>query len=355
VAGRWRRTEDEILRDGYAQGLPLAVIARSLGRSADAVEARRRALGLHPRRSARSWSAREDDFLRAATDASLSAPAVAARLGRSPDQVRARRRALGLARPPARAYTAGEDAVLRAAWSAGVDLDTLGQQMNRSPDALRLRARALGLHRPAARPRWTPAQDAIVRDGYTSGLTCAQIAFQLDARTPTAVAARAQKLGLATFARRWTADDDAHLARILRVASVEDAALALGRTPEAIRRRACHQQISVGLIGPTPRARDRWTAEEDEILRTHAALNPAILAALIGRSDHAVNARLRRLGEGDHRRRSPHHPSPSRGGFTEGERTLLRRELNARGARAFMVLERRLQRPVAELRAASDR
>jgi hypothetical protein len=355
LARRWLTAQDEILRDQYTRGAPLAAIARSVGRSEDAVEARRRALGLPPRRTVRSWSAREDALLRAASGAGLPASAVAVRLGRSPDQVRTRRRALGLARRPARPYTNSDDDILRDGWRAGADIDVLARQLDRAPDAVRLRARALGVHRPAARPRWTAAQDAILRDGYTSGMTCARIALLLETRTPTAVAARAQKLGLATFARRWTADEDARLARILHVASVQEAAEVLGRTPEAIRRRARSRRIATGRTRPAPRARDRWTAEEDEILRAHAALNPAVLAALLGRSDHAVVARLCRLGERDLRRRSPHHPSPSRGRLTPGERAVLRREVDARGARALVLLERRLQRPIAELRAASDR
>jgi hypothetical protein len=41
----------------------------------------------------------------------------------------------------------------------------------------------------------------------------------LTPRTPTGVAARARRLGLATCARRWTADDDGRLRRVLPVGS----------------------------------------------------------------------------------------------------------------------------------------
>lgn len=98
----------------------------------------------------------------------------------------------------------------------------------------------------------------------------------------------------------------------------------------------------------------RWTRDEDERLRMHSALNPAVLAALLGRTDQSIVARLRHLGERDGRRGSPHHPASTRGGLTPGERALLQRELSARGERALQVLARRLERSVAELRAAAD-
>jgi hypothetical protein len=234
-----------------------------------------------------------------------------------------------------------------------MEVGTLARQLNRSPEALRLHARRLGLHRPAARPRWRPDEDAVVRDGYTSGLTCGQIAALLVERTPTAVAARAQKLGLATFARRWTPAEDARLSRILAVGSLEEAAQALVRTPEAARRRARRLGLAPNNTDARPRSGHRWTGEEDDRLRLHAALNPAVLATLLGRSDHAVVARLRHLGQRDGRRRSPHHPSTTRGGLTPGERALVQRELTKRGPRALPLLERRLERSIADLRAAA--
>jgi hypothetical protein len=353
MAKRWQRHEDDLLRDSYGRGTPVATIGRWLHRSEDAVVARRRALGLPPRRSPRIWSRAEDAMLRAASDAGLPAAVLAARLDRPLAQVRARRRTLGLGRPGGRAYTAAEDAFLRNAWSAGADIGALTRQLNRSPEALRIHVRRLGLHRATPRPRWRPDEDAVVREGYTSGLTCGQIAALLVLRTPTAVAARAQKLGLATFARRWTPDEDVRLSRILAIGSLEDAAETLVRTPEAVRRRARKLGLVPNQIIARPRSGRRWTSEEDERLRLHAALNPAVLAALLGRSDHAVAARLRYLGERGGRRGSPHHPSATRGGLTPGERALVRRELIRRGARALPLLERRLERSIAELRAAA--
>jgi hypothetical protein len=84
----------------------------------------------------------------------------------------------------------------------------------------------------------------------------------------------------------------------------------------------------------------------------HAAANPAVLSARLGRSDQAIADRLRRLGLRANRSRSPHHPSPSNGGLTPGERALVDRELEQRGPRALLTLGDRLGRsldPVAEL------
>jgi RNA polymerase sigma-B factor len=267
----------------------------------------------------------------ATTEVGLPATVLARRVRRPVEQVRVRRRRLGLGRPGARRYTAAEDSVLRSEWPAGADVDALARRLGRSADALRLRARQLGLHRPPPRRRWSASEDAIVRDGYASGLSCNEVAAALAPRTPTAVAARARRLGLATYGRRWTAEDDVRLRRILALRSVDHAARLLGRTPEGVRRRARKLGLAAPRQAAAARAGTRWTEDEDELLRLHAAVNPAILATLLGRSDHAVVSKLRRLGLRTGRWRSPHHPSPSNGGLTPGERALVERELRDRG------------------------
>ena len=97
VARRWTPAEDERLRSRYADGVPLAELTRDLGRSADAVVARRSLLGIPVRREPRGWTSLQDQFLRAAAMRQIPATLLAARLGRPVEQVRARRRQLGLA------------------------------------------------------------------------------------------------------------------------------------------------------------------------------------------------------------------------------------------------------------------
>jgi hypothetical protein len=76
-----------------------------------------------------------------------------------------------------------------------------------------------------------------VPDGYTSALPCAEIAAQLPGRGATSVAARARRLGLGSYARRWRDGEDQRL--VVLVASgdtLADVAQQLGRTPEAMLR-----------------------------------------------------------------------------------------------------------------------
>lgn len=329
---RWTTAEDDALRERYAAGAPLRAIAEAIGRSENAVSERRRALAIPPRRAPRAWTADEDALLRAAAAAGLPSPAVAARLERPVDQVRRRRRELVGTRPRGRPYEANEDDAIRTAWSTGEDVETLARALGRSAGSVRLRAKALGLHRPAARPRWTRAEDAAVRDGYGLGLTCAEIARQLPGRTATAVAARAAKLGLATYARAWSDLDDRRLRRLVAEGiGVERAALLLSRSPEGLRARA----RKLGIVLPTttkhPHAGRVWSAEDDALLALHRERNPAALAELLGRSPEAITQRLRKLGLREGRHRSPHRVAPRRGGVTPGELAAISRDLRKGG------------------------
>ena len=199
--------------------------------------------------------------------------------------------------------------MLRDLWTGGDGVADLAHRLGRSPDAVRLRARALGLNRPAVRRRWTAVEDATLRDGYADGLTCRRIADSLAERTLAAVAARARKLGLTTYARAWTAQDDSRLRRLAPLRSPAEIAQLLGRTPEAVRRRARTLGLTSGPTPRPPRTGARWSAEEDALVRLHAGMNPGALALRLGRSDLGVAARVRQLGAA---RRPPPLPTPSR-------------------------------------------
>src|SRR3954468_19185709 len=120
---RWRASEDQQLRELYAAGIPLGTISSQLGRSADAINARRALLGLPARRQPGRWSELADALLREATLAGVPASELARRMPRPVEQVRARRRALGLTAPSARTYTPVEDAALGEAWASGGSID----------------------------------------------------------------------------------------------------------------------------------------------------------------------------------------------------------------------------------------
>jgi hypothetical protein len=352
MPARWHAVEDHELRRLYTSGEPLAAIAAQLGRSEDAIGARRVALDLPARRRPPAWSPLADRVLRQAIAAGLPATVIAHKLRRPVGQVRSRRRQLGLARLAARRYSAREDAAIRTAWAAGEPVEGIAGDLARTPGAIRLRARALGLHEPPMRRRWNTVEDDVVREGYTDGLTCEAIARALPGRTPVAVGARARKLGLSTYARRWSADDHRRLVRILMERSIDDAARMLGRTPEAIRQRARTLGIVATHSASRPRSGARWTPAEDARLKLHAALNPEALAAVLGRSDRAIAARLRSLGLREDRERSPHHPVALTGTLSPGERALVQREIQARGDRAVASLERRLNQTPIALRGA---
>lgn len=343
MARRWSRAEDRSLRRLYADWVPVKHIAAGLGRSPDAVVARRQALAVAPRRRSAPWSPGEDALLLAGASAGLAAPILAGRLHRSTEQVRTRRRMLAASRPAARPYRAHEDEAIRLCLTNGGDLGGLARQLGRTPDAVRLHAQQLGIHRPRPRRRWADWEDALIRDGYTSALSCAQIASHLRHRSPTSVAARAGKLGLATYARRWSSKDDLRLAHLTaRGATLEDAAQRLGRTPEAIRSRAARLGVNPPPPAPPPQGSRRWTDEEEQLLRLHHALNPGALAELLGRTDAAVCRRLCALGLRAGAQRSPHHPVRRQEGLpTPGELSAIERELaRATPGRRLVILRR---------------
>jgi hypothetical protein len=228
----------------------------------------------------------------------------------------------------------------------------LAVALERSPGSLRSRAAKLGCHRPAARPRWSAAEDAAVRDGYELGLTCAEIAVDLPGRTTSAVVARAAKLGVASYARVWTAADDRRLRALADAgAEIERAARVLSRTPEALRARARKLGLAPLVSARTRQPAKRWTADEDSQLELHVGVNPAILAEMLGRSPEAVVQRLRRLGLREARRRSPHHLVPARRGLTPGQLATVVRELRDGGPRRRLSLAQRLGVTPGQLRA----
>jgi hypothetical protein len=355
VPPRWSGEEDRVLHRLYGGGAPLRVIAERVGRSEDAVAERRRTLRMAARPRQRPWSPVEDELLRSGAALGLPATVIAARLRRPPEQVRRRRRVLVGSRRAPRRFSAAEDAAIAACWAQGGDVEALAGELGRSAGSLRLRARKLGLHRPPARPRWRAYEDAAVRDGYERGLTCTQIATELGGRTAAAIAARAAKLGLATYARSWTAREERDLRRLARDGvGLERAAQLLGRTPEALRARARKLGIPAPRSAHAARGGRPWTAGDDELLRLHAGLNPAALADLVDRSPEAVTQRLRRLGLRAGAERSPHHAVAARRGLTPGQRAVMARELAAGGAGRQLALARRLGLELADVRRARD-
>ena len=349
MPSRWRNEDDALLARLYGAGVTRREVATRLGRSEDAVDARRRALGIPARRRTRPWSSAEDALIRAATTAGVPASELAARIGRPSEAVRRRRRELRLAAMAAsRRYSALEDDALCRAWLDGGDLDALAAELGRSPESVRLRARALGLHNPKRRLRWLPGEDLLLRQAYGRGLTCTAISTDvLPGRSAGAIAARARKLGLAVYGRIWSADEDRRLVDLAAERTpLEEAAALHFRTPEAVRRRARKLGLKPFPVAAHEHAHRRWRPDEDALLRRHASLDPGSLARLLGRSDHAVRRRLAALGPRRGRERSPHYELGASAGLNPAER----RELAGGSARRLLSLSRRLGRSPGALK-----
>jgi len=352
MAPRWTAADDAALRSLYATDMTLREIGDRLGRSGRSADDRRRRLELPTRRDLRSWTTMDDAIVRAAASAGLPDRPVARRLGRPEDQVRRRRRLIVGPRSSPRSYSTTEDELLRACWADSGDIEVLARELGRSAGSLRLRAQNLGIHRPLRRRRWQRDEDAILRDGYERALSCAQIADQLPGRSPGAVAARAGKLGIATYARVWLPLDDQRLRTLVGEGlAVEPIAQALGRTPQALTMRARRLDLVLASRGVAPRAGRPWTTAEDDVLRVNGALNPAALASALGRSSSSVVERLRRLGLKTGR--SPHHPVVRRGTLTPGERLTAAREVRAGGPGRVFAVARRLDASPQLIRAAA--
>lgn len=350
----WAPGEDGRLARWYAADVTVVEIARRLVRSPDAVDARRRLLGLPARRGRRVWSARQDAVLAASARAGVPARVVAERLELPLESVRRRRRKLVPAPCAGRRWSSREDEALHETIATGAPLDELARALGRSEGALRTRARVRELLEGPARPRWSGGEDNLIREGYDLGMTCAAISTQLlDARrTPQAISARARKLGLTTYARTWTGGEDRLLTHLAAtgVPAIQ-AAEFLVRTPEAIRLRA--RRLGLRLTAPgVPRRVGRWGDEEDALLWDLRGLDPARLAAILGRSDQAIRRRQGALGLSA---RSPHHRSSRQSGLSPGELRLLAREDALARPGRLAALARRLNRAPADLLESSKR
>jgi hypothetical protein len=221
----------------------------------------------------------------------------------------------------------------------------LAVSLGRTELAVADRARALS---PARRPspRWTAAEDDVLREGYGSGLTCAAIAARLPGRSARAVGSRADRLGLPSYGRRWTRSDDWALRELAaRGATVVQIARRLTRTGPAIRHRAA--RLGLRLRDATRRPPRRWSEQEDAVLRQWRQVEPGRLGTLLDRSEGSVRSRLRALGltPGG----SPHYQPPAGPALTPAQERLLLRFSMPVTARHVTLLAERLDRDPTEV------
>lgn len=348
MSRRWTSEEDELLLELYQSGASREAIGQGFGRSADAIDARRRFLSRPARtKPPRRWTQAEDAFLRAASAAGVPGPEVARRLDRTPYAVRRRREVIGATRPRAPRYRSEEDALIVSAVTSG-SLAALVPRLGRTEGALRLRAKALGLITVKTRRRWTAQDDAKLRAAYADGLSTTQIKERLlPDRSGGAIVARAHLLGLAETGRRWTVAEDRELAFLVGFGvSATYVANRLARSAEAVNKR-CRV---LGLLPPPsslPRRRGPWSQAEDERLAVLAQESITRLVVVFERSPSAIRRRRHRLGLAPPQR-THHHPLRN-ATPTRGQVRAIADELPLTPARALAVA-RRLDLPLSEIR-----
>ena len=91
----------------------------------------------------------------------------------------------------------------------------------------------------------------------------------------------------------WTPEEDALLADLWHVLSVEQISERIGRSPKGIYRRAARLGLTSGKVqGP----KVPWTPDEDAVLKAHlGTMTFAEIGALLGRTDKSVKARALHL------------------------------------------------------------
>lgn len=351
----WAADDDRVLQERYEAGEPLREIGLRLGRSTDAVEARRRVLGIpHRTRPMRPWTPSEDAFLAAATKAGVPASEIGRRLNRTQDAVRRRREVRAITRPPHRPYTSAVDEELRRAVSAGIGFAELAPRVGRTPGALRLRAQKLGLIAPEPRRRWTRAEDDLLRYGYRAGWSGTGIrARLLPERTASAICARARLLGLSVYGRRWSAEEERRLRELVaRGFSANAIASELHRSREAVTRRCTDLGLARPRLVPggrRGRTRRPWTAQEDERLRSSPDVDTQTLARLLGRSESAVRRRRKAI-QVPGASRSQHHTELVRDdGLTPAQVRQIVRAMPVTPGR-LIALSERLELPLVAIR-----
>lgn len=85
---RWSPGEDAVLTRRYLRGDSYEAIGREVGRTREAVNKRRKALGLPARQRRRDWQPEEEERLAALVAEGLTTGEIAQRMGRSYDAIR---------------------------------------------------------------------------------------------------------------------------------------------------------------------------------------------------------------------------------------------------------------------------
>lgn len=284
--------------------------------------------------SPRRWKPEELEFL-AANHGKMLMKDMAARLGRKPEAVVAMAKQTGLPAgqglyAASRRWSADDEEMLRKLYPT-VTLREIAERLGRPLKSVIKKSRHMKLHltqqsKYRADHVWTPEQDARLRKLYGT-MPYRELAGRLG-RTPDAISRRAIRLGLAekkgspaTPSRAWTPEEDEVLRKGYRRLFARDLAGQLGRSAGSVIGRARFLGITRERRRDLPNR--PWTEKEDRAMRKGYGKRPVEeLAESLGRTPGAVQSRARTLGL-----RQP--PKPRAGEhrhWTPEEEKLLRKE-----------------------------
>lgn len=202
----WTRPEDDLIRKLYPPGNYAELRAALPDRTWRAIQQRAIQLGIRRIGSGATWTHEEDVKLTSLYPSASWDDLLVAFPGRSKTAIQVRAIRLGLRRM--NAWTPEEDALLRELYTSGASWTVMETKLPRHPrSSIKDRARVLGLRRPHW--PWTPEEDAVIQQWYPSG-AYDRILKALPHRSLLAIKIRAGKLGLhrttGRFAR-WNTEE----------------------------------------------------------------------------------------------------------------------------------------------------
>jgi hypothetical protein len=282
----WSVADERRLRRLKREGLDLGDMARALRRTKADVADRMRRLGILAEK--RGWTPEEDAMLRSSIGR-IDRDEIARRLGRSRNAVNARLSFLGITPPRSRPWTSRDIADLRRLHRT-LPIREIAARLDRSVDAVSDRVALLGLTRTLS--SWSKADDDRLRRLRARRYSYDEIARRMK-RSRGAVEGRMQRLGLTRdqpIRRRWSREEDDRLVALYRTKTRREIAAMLDRTPNAIMLRAQY-------LGITSHVDHRYSETDDAFLRaSYPTMTAARIADHLGRSRQSVVVRARRLG-----------------------------------------------------------
>lgn len=261
------------------------------GPGIDAAFRSRQARPVSPKRPWAEWTLREDRLLERHYG-SMSARELQRRFlkERSLHAVRMRAKGLGLSRRIVhRAWAARERALVRRDYLRPGGLKRLVQALGRTHVTISSEARRLGLYRRRD-DSWTAQEDAVLFRLYAAHGTNTPI----EGRSKEAIRIRAEKLGLRVarpgVGPRWSAAENAIIRKHRHLRARDLASLLPGRTALAVHLHRSRMRLNYLPRPSHPNLRDRWSLQELEILQQHLWVSVALFAHLLpGRSQNAIH------------------------------------------------------------------